>query len=106
MQDGRGTQVLARLSKTVGRKGIQRADGICVVAGPGSFSAIRTGVLLANLLSRLFSKPLVGVTSDEAKDHHALREDLESGAFPSTAYVAPIYDAEPNITVASSHRSP
>jgi len=101
---GRGGRVLPKIARVVGRAGLKRADGICVVAGPGSFSAVRSGVILANLLAKLFGKKLVGVTSDDARDLSALREGLEKGEWNPVSYVAPVYDAEPNITVAPSHR--
>ncbi|MCR4278910.1 MAG: hypothetical protein NUV81_03355 [bacterium] len=105
IQNGRGSRVLPKLASRSGRERIQKSDGICVVAGPGSFSAVRSGVILANLLARLFGKKLVGVTKDDARDLNLLREGLEQGEWEAVSYVAPVYDAEPNITVASSHRS-
>lgn len=77
---------------------LSRIMGVCVVAGPGSFSAVRGGVLTANLLARLLGVPLVGVSADEAEDLSALRARLVTGTIPAMPYVAPIYDAEPNIT--------
>lgn len=79
------------------RKRLKHIDGICVVAGPGSFSAVRTGVLYANLLSRLIRRPLVGVLREETNDLTALAKHLYDGA-SVTPYVSPLYDAEPNIT--------
>lgn len=105
LRRGRGNRALPVLASTLGRKGIRDADGICVVSGPGSFSAVRGGVLLANLLARLFGKPLVGVTADDARDQGLLINALESGAYAPSGYVAPVYDTEPNITVAAGHRS-
>lgn len=76
-----------------------KVDGVCVVQGPGSFSAVRTGTLIANLLSRLWKKPLVGVSVEESADLSMLFERLSKKGVKSSAYVAPVYDAEPNITV-------
>lgn len=77
---------------------ISAASGVCVVAGPGSFSAVRGGVIAGNLLARLGAKTLVGVSVDEARDLAALRNRLAAGSVPASPYVAPVYDAEPNIT--------
>ena len=77
-------------------------EGICVVQGPGSFSAVRTGVLDANLLARLWKVPLVALVGEEATDLAALANRLKEGAFKPTRYVAPTYDAEPNITLPKS----
>lgn len=70
-----------------------------MVAGPGTFSSVRTGVLQANLLARLLRVPLVGVLAEEARDLPKLSERLWSGNLAAATYVAPLYDAEPNITV-------
>jgi len=81
------------------RERLSAAVGICVVAGPGSFSAIRIGVLYANVLARLFRLPLVGVEYDATHDMVALIKGLEEKTLPRSAYVTPLYDAEPNITL-------
>ena len=102
---GRPIMILRRLFGC-DRARFEVCQGVCVVAGPGSFSAIRTGVLYANLLSRLLHRPLVGVSVEEAVDQAALIQHLQpffsslpSPASPLTTYVAPIYAMEPNITV-------
>lgn len=77
----------------------KRCTGICVVAGPGSFSAVRLGVLYANLLARLSPVPLIGVSVQAAEHLPMLYTKLVAGQISSTIYVAPVYDAEPNITV-------
>ncbi len=90
----------SRLLHALDRLGVrpQACEGVCVVAGPGSFSAVRTGVLYANLLARLWHKPLVGVRVEDAQDLPALAHGLVAGTYPAVSYVAPLYDAEPNIT--------
>jgi tRNA A37 threonylcarbamoyladenosine modification protein TsaB len=100
----------SRLRRRKGRAGIlvpflmsivgdQVPAGICVVAGPGSFSAVRSGVLAANLLARWWKVPLVGIDREKAQDLKALAKDLVSGALIPASYVTPVYDAEPNITI-------
>ena len=79
--------------------------GVCVVAGPGSFSSVRSGVLDANLIARWLNVPLIGVTVAEATDEQLpeLARHLRSGSGPSPVpYVAPIYDREPNISTPKS----
>ncbi|MEN9557721.1 MAG: tRNA N6-adenosine threonylcarbamoyltransferase [Candidatus Parcubacteria bacterium] len=73
-------------------------QGVCVVAGPGSFSAVRSGVLVGNLLARMVGCPLVGVSVSEGSDLSMLRAQLMAGDRPAVGYVAPVYEAEPNIT--------
>lgn len=81
------------------RARLSAAVGICVVAGPGSFSAIRIGVLYANVLARLLRLPLVGVEYEATHDMVALIKGLEEKTLSCSAYVTPLYDAEPNITL-------
>lgn len=99
--EGRANNLLPKLAKSVGAKGLKRIEGVCVVAGPGSFSSVRAGVLDANLIARLQKVPLVGVTVDEAQDLPVLSHKLFAThhSLKLAAYVAPIYDKEPNITV-------
>lgn len=74
-------------------------EGVCVVEGPGSFSAVRGGVLDANLLARFLRVPLVAVPASHAENLEVLAARLHSGDVSATSYVAPIYDQEPNITL-------
>jgi hypothetical protein len=96
---GRSNALLSTLAKRVPLTKLRRAKGICVVQGPGSFTAVRTGVLVANLLSRLTQKPLVAISVDGAQDLGMLAKMLSDGLLPVSSTVLPVYDAEPNITV-------
>ncbi len=89
---------VAALAGFIASSEVASLDGVGVVAGPGSFSAIRSGVLAANLLSRVFNLPLFGFSKDEATSLSAVRDRLASGSAKPSPYVAPVYDAEPNIT--------
>jgi hypothetical protein len=102
--EGRTNNVLPKLAKSVGPKGLKRIEGVCVVAGPGSFSSVRAGVLEANLIARLLHVPLVGITVEEARDLPILSHKLFAThhSLKLAAYVAPIYDKEPNITIPKS----
>ncbi len=93
---GRAQHVIRLIARD--RHLLSHASGIVVVAGPGSFSSIRMGVLTANLLARLLHKPLVGISVEEAGDLPKLARRLSKKSFPTASYVAPVYDAEPNIT--------
>ncbi len=97
---GRPPLLLKQLFKDRAR--LEISAGICVVAGPGSFSSIRIGVLYANLLARLLRKPLRGIRVEEAVDLNAVYTQCIEDGKASTVYVAPIYDAEPNITLPKS----
>ncbi len=99
---GRATGMLPKLARVLGTVEVSALDGIVVVAGPGSFSSVRTGVLDANLLARLLRLPLYGIHVTETTDLRALVGRLDAGEIPESSYVAPIYDAEPNITIPKS----
>ena len=76
-------------------------EGVVVVAGPGRFSAIRVGVLTANILARWYRVPLFGVSYEEVATEDGLYrvfEEIVSHRRVGTSYVAPLYDREPNIT--------
>ncbi len=98
--NARATTLLRRLFSQE-RVRLEGCQGICVVAGPGSFSSIRTGVLYANLLARLLGKPLVGVRidQDQTKTLAGICQALKEKRVSEEVYVAPVYDAEPNITL-------
>jgi hypothetical protein len=93
--EGRSHVLLPALS----RLKLSNVKGICVVEGPGSFSAVRGGVIVANILSRVLKCPLVGVRLSETEDMSALAKRLTNGEIVTRAYIEPIYDSEPNITV-------
>ena len=76
----------------------QQLSGVCVVSGPGTFSAVRVGVVLANLIALVRRVPLVGITPDLAEDPTSLAVALAHSQRGATSYVAPVYDAEPTIT--------
>lgn len=74
---------------------------IAVVAGPGTFSAVRVGVIYANLLARWYRVPLFSLTKEEVASTDTLQvwyERLQAGMCVPVGYIAPIYDREPNIT--------
>lgn len=93
-KQGRAHDLLAELPSVNNLK--TQIHGIVVVSGPGTFTAVRTGVLVANVLARTLRLPLVGVSVAEANDLMALFRSL--GGRPAVTYVAPVYDREPNIT--------
>lgn len=91
-------RLLTHIAQRIGLEALQRTmSGVCVVAGPGSFSAVRSGVLVANLLARFLHTPLIGISVTEAQDLGSVAQHLE-GLKQMATFVAPVYDAEPNIT--------
>ena len=74
--------------------------GVAVVSGPGSFTAVRSGVVAANVLGKLLGVPVVGVRGEEFKNE---KEFLKIGYERMTKtkkgkIVLPVYGREPNIT--------
>jgi tRNA A37 threonylcarbamoyladenosine modification protein TsaB len=94
---GRSNKFLPALARVAKESEWAGVDGVCVVQGPGSFTAVRTGVLIANILARFRHKPLIGVSTEDARDLDSLVERIGHGLFPLSGYVTPVYDAEPNI---------
>lgn len=90
--------LLTLIAQKVGLRGCRSLDGICVVRGPGGFSCTRSGVVVANILSRIFQIPLVGVMVDQTGDLVSLFRRVQSDAAMSVAFVEPVYAMEPNIT--------
>ncbi|MDD5726306.1 MAG: hypothetical protein PHC53_02740 [Patescibacteria group bacterium] len=88
--------LISSVSLKVKPTDLAKAKGVCVVAGPGTFSSIRTGTLVANLLARIYNLPLLAVKALEVDDLEALARSLNKRR--PTGYAAPIYDQEPNIT--------
>lgn len=96
---GRLHILLSGLSRFAPSSAFIACDGICVVAGPGPFSSIRSGVLLANLLARIYRLPLIAISAEEGASPRNLYPLLISRFKSTASYIAPEYDREPNITV-------
>lgn len=86
------------LSSFMPRAAFQKCEGIIVVEGPGSFSSIRAGVLVANMVARLVNKPLYRLAKADVQDLADIQKGLIKRRFRPVSYVAPVYDREPNIT--------
>lgn len=95
-KEGRASVLLPLIAKDLEKK---KLSGVAVVAGPGSFSAVRGGVLDANLIARLKGIPLVPVEPSAWHDLEGLASRIQSGEISTSDYVAPMYDQEPNITL-------
>ncbi len=75
---------------------------IGVVVGPGGFTSVRVGVAVANGLGYGLGLPIIGVRADaftnEAELVARVFADLKKSN--QKKLVEPIYDREPNITIA------
>jgi len=95
---GRTDVILQELNKQIKINWQKEINGILVVNGPGPFSAIRGGVLVANLLARSLVVPLYRVSVSEFDDNQNLLNQIKNNKLEPIDYVIPIYDSEPNIT--------
>ena len=99
--------ILAEIKEFLAENGAnwQNLRGICVFAGPGSFTGLRIGVTVANTLADSLKIPIIGEkNSDGSKNdgenlenwREIALEKLNSGADDKIAL--PFYGAEANIT--------
>ncbi len=95
---GRAGGLLRLLPHSTVPQNLRRLTGICVVRGPGAFSSVRAGVLVANLLSRFARLPLVGIDLEDSRDLHALAKSLARREIAPSDVILPTYVAPPNIT--------
>ncbi len=97
--EGKAARALPVIARLLERRASQ-VEGVLVASGPGTFSSIRTGVLYANLFSRLKQVPLIEVLEEEASpaNYPKLIQEYRLGTRQAASYIAPIYDREPNIT--------
>ena len=94
-------QLLRLINQLIGRRW-PRVKKIIVVRGPGPFTAVRTGLVVANTLAWLRSIPVIGVVYDyklTIKDFPIL---TKLKLHRSKNIIYPWYGKEPNITKAKS----
>ncbi len=98
--EGKAARALSVIHRLMdGRR--EKLVGILVASGPGTFSAVRTGVLYSNLMARLLDVPLLELSEEDANHpgrFPGIIAEYQSGTRRPAGYVAPIYDREPNIT--------
>lgn len=97
---GRAQTALATIARERSRL-VSDLRGVCVVGGPGRFSALRVGVLYAHVLARWYRVPLYALTPDDVvsrASRQAFVDGIITGTHSATNYVAPVYDREPTIT--------
>jgi len=79
---------------------INKITGIIVVRGPGSFTSLRIGMVVANTLAWSIKIPVVGIKLNEYDDLKNLAEisQLLMSKAKKNYLVEPWYCKEPNIT--------
>lgn len=96
--------VLKEIDTLLIQQGVLTKDlkGVCVITGPGHFSYLRTGIVIANTFGYILSVPVTGIRLDEFENEQDLftkgTHSLEQGT--TFAPVMAEYGQEPNITKA------
>lgn len=72
--------------------------GIIVVRGPGPFTAVRTGLIVANTLGMLLDIPVRGIVADRLLDRKKIQSLITQKQRPATV-IKPWYGRKPNITM-------
>jgi tRNA A37 threonylcarbamoyladenosine modification protein TsaB len=78
----------------------ENLSGIIVVNGPGPFTSVRQGVVVANALGKLLNIPVLGVNADDFifdEEFIKICEKKLKKIKPGKI-VLPFYNREPNIT--------
>lgn len=96
-------KLIDRLLKK-GRVSPNNLKAVYVACGPGSFSALRTGVVIANTLAKSLNIPVIGLKTDEVITDQGLLKLIKKKRFnlkSSSTFkpVVPFYGKEPNITM-------
>lgn len=80
-------------------KDLSDVNGIAVVTGPGGFTALRIGVVTANVLAYALDIPVAGLNLDEFSNHQELitKAIAKLKNTKSGGVVMPEYGREPNI---------
>lgn len=77
----------------------QELSAVAVISGPGPFSALRTGIVIANTLAKSLNIPVIGLKTEEVSTGQQLLELLERKIKNKRFEpVMPFYGKEPNIT--------
>jgi len=99
---GHSDEALATVDLMLRKNKIKTEEiiGIVAVSGPGSFTAVRQGVVIANTLGYLFHAPVVGVKMNEFKTEDELSKIgyKKIRAAKRGAIILPFYGGEPHIT--------
>ena len=79
---------------------MKNLQGIATIIGPGPFTALRIGVIIANTMAYILKIPAVGIKLDEFKNTKELIELSYKKLIKvkPNEILLPFYDKEPNIT--------
>ncbi len=99
---GKSDKILVLADKFFKKNNFKLEDlsGIAVLSGPGSFTALRQGIVAANALSYILEIPVVGIRLDEFSNDDELITVINKKIKKAKTgeIVLPFYGGEPNIT--------
>ena len=93
-------QLLNTLKLKNWKKELADVKGIGVVSGPGGFTALRIGIVTANVLAYALNIPVVGLNQNEFNSHKELVSKIVDKLKKAKIgdIVMPEYGREPNIS--------
>lgn len=98
--DSRPETILNRLMETlsVWEVTMDKIDSLAVVAGTGSFTALRSGLTIANTLSFVRGVPTASIVVKQDVDDEVVLTRLAKAKVKRGAWSVPTYGAKPMIT--------
>lgn len=99
---GKSDELLVLVDRVLKKNKMKPGDlgGIAVISGPGSFTALRQGIVAANTISYVLEIPVAGIRLDEFSNDDELitviYEKIKKAKVGEI--VLPFYGGEPNIT--------
>ncbi len=78
---------------------INGLKGVIVVTGPGSFTASRVSVTIANSIAMTQKIPVWGIENNNELPLKELIVDIDLSKLPSKTFTLPAYNRGPNITL-------
>lgn len=80
------------------KSSVRDLEGIVVVEGPGQFSFLRTGIVIANTLGFACEIPVLGVPAEERSKEDIQKLFKQLVRRKKFRPIVPLYGREPNIT--------
>lgn len=75
----------------------KKLKGIVVVTGPGSFTSVRIGCVIANTLAQVLKIGIYGAHADKLNSDQLILKAIPK--IKKSKFAIPFYDREPNITI-------